>query len=728
MSDPFQYFFKPANDAWTAATKEYNKNFHDSADKKHSLTNTAIGGVIGLGLGAGAIALAPVMGVPVAGALGIGAICLATTAIGAGIGVGINFIPSQEAENSPNTNSGTADKPDDPTKAEESRKGSFHDYVQQATNGVNAVFKNVEDLFTSGGNLDTSKKDPKTGDLSQGVLPAVRKGTRSSISNPPVSNPNTKEEVKDLLPQPPQTPAPKPSVTPEVTDAIKKEEFKAQLEKHLNILPDIYAATADTAGTAGSAGSVVPVDDYFPALYSYKLAMALAILNNPATADDKKITKLSELMAIGSENADKISLFSKSQSKSKEELNNKFVDAFSEIGVYPKINDIPQIPFAISLRIGSQAILENSESQDADKISALNAFLKHFNNIAKNNTTDKAEALDSKILGGNPDYEGLASTFLNKAQDQRKDIEFVQKEIDKGSFNTSHQDGYTILMVAAIYGQADQVNAIIAGGGDANLANNNGHTALMFAANHGHADVAQILIAGGGDANLVDNNGRTALMFATSNGHDEVAKILNDNIDSRREATNTTVHASETAQTSGDKLTSTPNTQHASGDSPTLKQGVSDASKLPQVAAPLADAGTLNSPEAETEPHATTNTTPAKGDTSITHSSSPATARVDEVALGVAQVEHPLEPDSTPFTSPSLNAFSSPPQVAAGAASQTPQQAAAGGGTPITTSKIPPITEVKTATPSGSVRATNTAAASSERTTSVEAGRSGTVH
>jgi len=332
----------------------------------------------------------------------------------------------------------------DPAKAEEPEKENVQDYAKQATKGFNDLYQSFENLLTGSRNvgndargqealktnLDTEVKSPeftppenanasaaeftlKKEDTPARTatrgLPTVLKGTRSSASNPPVSATNG---ASSLETSPPKTPA--PTLNSEVTDATKKEQFKAQLEKHFN-----QHLCADNSPIDLNGKIPQQTLDF---IYRYKLSMALDITesesDSEATAKDK-INKLDDLMRIG------VPTSESDKEIQGEALNKLFVDQFSKIGVYPKIDDIPPTPFARSLRIGSQAILKNSESQggshqNADTISALSKFLKYFKDTAENNNSDTEAVLAKENLGSSENIQALSLDFLNKAKQQRE--------------------------------------------------------------------------------------------------------------------------------------------------------------------------------------------------------------------------------------------------------------------------------------------------------------------
>jgi ankyrin repeat protein len=91
--------------------------------------------------------------------------------------------------------------------------------------------------------------------------------------------------------------------------------------------------------------------------------------------------------------------------------------------------------------------------------------------------------------------------------------------------NLKGQGGSTPLMCAALYGDADEVRRLLAGGADPNLANDDGATALMWAAHD--LEKAKLLIEHGAQVNARSSDKRTALLVASGKfGNSPVVKLL----------------------------------------------------------------------------------------------------------------------------------------------------------------------------------------------------------
>ena len=89
--------------------------------------------------------------------------------------------------------------------------------------------------------------------------------------------------------------------------------------------------------------------------------------------------------------------------------------------------------------------------------------------------------------------------------------------------------GRTPVMFAAMGGQVDMLDVLLAKGADAGLgAETSGNTALMLAANRGRLTVMQRLLGAGADVNVKAKDGWTALQAAEMIGDDEAVALLRD--------------------------------------------------------------------------------------------------------------------------------------------------------------------------------------------------------
>ena len=90
--------------------------------------------------------------------------------------------------------------------------------------------------------------------------------------------------------------------------------------------------------------------------------------------------------------------------------------------------------------------------------------------------------------------------------------------------------GTPAVAMAAAYGHAGAVSALVRLGADLDASGSNGWTALMAAAYYGHVECARALLAGGADRTLRatggSQKGKTALEIAEAKGNAEVAAQL----------------------------------------------------------------------------------------------------------------------------------------------------------------------------------------------------------
>ena len=81
------------------------------------------------------------------------------------------------------------------------------------------------------------------------------------------------------------------------------------------------------------------------------------------------------------------------------------------------------------------------------------------------------------------------------------------------------------LLMAAIYGQADRIPALLEAGANVD-AQSKGRTALIWAAFWGHAETVKVLLDGGADIQSRDATSNTALHWANQLGHREAADLI----------------------------------------------------------------------------------------------------------------------------------------------------------------------------------------------------------
>ena len=92
--------------------------------------------------------------------------------------------------------------------------------------------------------------------------------------------------------------------------------------------------------------------------------------------------------------------------------------------------------------------------------------------------------------------------------------------------NAKDNDGFTALILAAVFGHTEIVKALIQAGADINAKNNDGWTALMVATIRGNTETVKALIQAGADVNAKNHKGETALMWAAWRGRTENVNAL----------------------------------------------------------------------------------------------------------------------------------------------------------------------------------------------------------
>ena len=90
--------------------------------------------------------------------------------------------------------------------------------------------------------------------------------------------------------------------------------------------------------------------------------------------------------------------------------------------------------------------------------------------------------------------------------------------------------GRTLLHYAALYGDLDGTQRLLAEGAIPGCADDNGWTPLHFAVQEGHVDIAQVLLSAGADVDAADSNGNTPLSGAVFNskGRGDLIRLLRE--------------------------------------------------------------------------------------------------------------------------------------------------------------------------------------------------------
>lgn len=108
----------------------------------------------------------------------------------------------------------------------------------------------------------------------------------------------------------------------------------------------------------------------------------------------------------------------------------------------------------------------------------------------------------------------------------------------ESSVHARNDTGMTPLMVAALQGERELVEELLALGADPNHVNDDDHHALWFACVHGNPDLVTLLIAHGANVDNQNVNGATCAIYSASTGKLEVLKCLVEaGADLRKETT-----------------------------------------------------------------------------------------------------------------------------------------------------------------------------------------------
>jgi uncharacterized protein len=89
-----------------------------------------------------------------------------------------------------------------------------------------------------------------------------------------------------------------------------------------------------------------------------------------------------------------------------------------------------------------------------------------------------------------------------------------------------HKNEHTPLMIAALEGDMEAVDYLLAGGAQVNAKDNEGRTALMFAVVNSHPKIVKALIRAGAHVNARASDGGTPLMLAAANGDASITRML----------------------------------------------------------------------------------------------------------------------------------------------------------------------------------------------------------
>nr|MBN2277646.1 ankyrin repeat domain-containing protein [candidate division Zixibacteria bacterium] len=107
-------------------------------------------------------------------------------------------------------------------------------------------------------------------------------------------------------------------------------------------------------------------------------------------------------------------------------------------------------------------------------------------------------------------------------------IEVIKKHLDAGvDINFDSGDGYTPLLMAAMYGRDKAVKFLVEAGADVNLVTGTGQSAILAASQYGKTEIVKMLVEAGADVNMVYGSGSTTILReAIKYGHVDLVKYL----------------------------------------------------------------------------------------------------------------------------------------------------------------------------------------------------------
>lgn len=143
--------------------------------------------------------------------------------------------------------------------------------------------------------------------------------------------------------------------------------------------------------------------------------------------------------------------------------------------------------------------------------------------------TEEDNYIEEMIQRSGIDYitkkEGLSILMLI-IQDERDDL--FKKYIDQFK-NIDHQNKYgaTALVMASSSSNIDYVRKLLEMGANPNINFNKANfTLLMDAAMEGNAELVELLLLNKAEINALDKEGKTALIYACIEGNEEAFKVL----------------------------------------------------------------------------------------------------------------------------------------------------------------------------------------------------------
>jgi hypothetical protein len=133
------------------------------------------------------------------------------------------------------------------------------------------------------------------------------------------------------------------------------------------------------------------------------------------------------------------------------------------------------------------------------------------------------DALSGDTAGSEPDSTVVRMMHALR-NGNRQEFNRALRE-NRKSVNGKGHGGWTPIMLAALYGEVEDIRLLLAHGANPNAQNDGGGTALMYAIED--AEKIRVLLDHGAEANARSGEGRTALLIAVGRaGSNAVVKLL----------------------------------------------------------------------------------------------------------------------------------------------------------------------------------------------------------
>lgn len=161
-------------------------------------------------------------------------------------------------------------------------------------------------------------------------------------------------------------------------------------------------------------------------------------------------------------------------------------------------------------------------------------FIKAFSDNSPktiDNVLEKPVEDNTINLVNKKDLDGMTPIMRVLSDDDKSDktlkdvYNMLKKDVD---FTVTDNDGKTLLMYAAFYGNKDIILDIVKKGADINALDDEGRTALHWASFYGKEDAVKELISLNANLRIKDKHGLSALDLANFEDHPDVYNDIKD--------------------------------------------------------------------------------------------------------------------------------------------------------------------------------------------------------